>query len=57
MNFWAGLFADEEKKQLEDGVAAMLKIANELLAVQRRSDADGRLMGPGDQPEDDDDTA
>ncbi|XP_066330294.1 uncharacterized protein [Miscanthus floridulus] len=52
-----GLFADEEKKQLEDGVAAMLKIANELLDVQRRSDADRRLMGPGDQPEDDDDTA
>ncbi|CAD6246928.1 unnamed protein product [Miscanthus lutarioriparius] len=47
-----GLFADEEKKQLEDGVAAMLKIANELLAVQRRSDADGRLTG-----QDDDDTA
>lgn len=38
MNFWAGLFADSEKKQLEDGVTTMLKIANELLAVQRGSE-------------------
>jgi hypothetical protein len=57
MNFWAGLFVDDEKQQLEEGVATMLKIANELQAVQRSSHADGRLMGPGDQQEDADDTA
>lgn len=60
MNFWTGLFPSNERKQLEDGVATMLKISNDLLAVQRRSNAggsnaDGHLMRLEDRQEDSED--
>lgn len=37
LNIWTGLFAENDKKQLEEGLSTMLQIAKDLLAVQPRN--------------------
>jgi len=49
MKYWAGLFAEIDKEQLEKGVATMLKAAKELLATQQRWDGEGRQLEFGNQ--------
>lgn len=51
MQFW-GLFGDIDKEQLEEGVATMLKVTKELLAVQQGSSEERRMLDDGDQQED-----
>ena len=36
MKYWAGLFAEIDREQLEEGVATMMRAATELLANQQR---------------------
>ena len=36
MKYWAGLFAERDREQLEEGVATMMRVATELLANQQR---------------------
>lgn len=43
MNYWAGLYASDDKKAIEDGVETMLKIAVKLLAKKSRTDVDRAL--------------
>lgn len=56
MNYWAGLFAENDKEQLEEGVATMLRIAKELLATQQKM-GEGQQPSYKDQQEDEDDSA
>jgi hypothetical protein len=48
MKYWAGLYSEADKKQLEDGVNTMLQIANQILKRQKRDADKTRLLQDGD---------
>jgi hypothetical protein len=47
MKYWAGLYSEADKKQLE-GVNTMLQIANQILKRQKKDDGNARLLQDGD---------
>ena len=57
MKYWAGLFAQIDKEQLEEGVDTMLKGVKELLATQQRRDGEGRQLEFGNQQNNNEDSA
>ena len=57
MKYWAGLFAEIDKEQLEEGVDTMLKGVKELLATQQRRDGEGRQLEFGNQQNNNEDSA
>jgi hypothetical protein len=48
MKYWAGLYCEADKEQLEDGVNTMLQIANQILKRQKKDAEMSRLLPDGD---------
>jgi len=48
IRYWAGLYSEPDRKQLEDGLNTMLQIANKLLKRQKRSDGNSGQIQDGD---------
>ena len=57
MKYWAGLFAEADKEQLEEGLNTMLEIANKILKRQKKDMDTARQLHDGDQDEQDNETA
>jgi hypothetical protein len=48
MKYWAGLFSEADKEQLEEGLNTMLKIANKILKRQKKDMDTARQLQDGD---------
>ena len=48
MKYWAGLYCEADKEQLEDRVNTMLQIANQILKRQKKDAETSRLLPDGD---------
>ena len=57
MKYWAGIFAEADKEQLEEGLNTMLEIANKILKRQKKDMDTARQLHDGDQDEQDNETA
>lgn len=54
MKYWAGLYAEMDKEELIEGVNIMLRVAESLLAAQRRTEGGAKQLTDEEHLEEDD---